>query len=162
MKKTLYEITGEALEIYQDAEMMDGELTPEMEEALIINEGQLQSKGIAYLEIIKQRKAYIAQVDAELKRLQALKKASNRLVDNLEFNLLNAQNAYGDFDIGLTTITTRKSESIEVLDVNSLPAKFKTIKIVETADKKALKEALKSGELIEGCSIVENKNLRIK
>jgi hypothetical protein len=162
MKKTLHEITEDALAIYENVEELDGELTEEMQEALIINEGQLQSKGIAYLEIIKQRKAYIAMVDAELKRLQALKKASNRLVDNLEFNLLGAQKAYGDFDLGLTTITTRKSESIQVLDVNSLPNEFKTIKVVETADKKALKEAIKKGAKIEGVELVINQNLRIK
>ena len=162
MKKTLYDITGEALAIYEDVEALDGELTPEIEEALKINEGQLQSKGIAYLEIIKQRKAYILQVDTELKRLQALKKASVRLCDNLEFNLLEAQKVFGDFELGLTTVTTRKSESITVEDVNSLPKEYKVIKVTESADKKALKEAIKGGKKIEGVSLVENKNLRFK
>ena len=160
--KTLHEITNDALAIYNDVEMLDGELTPEMEEALKINEGQLQSKGIAYLEIISQRKEYINRVDAEIKRLQALKKASTRLVDNLNYNLLEAQKVFGDFEVGLTTITTRKSESIEVLDVNSLPKEYKVIKVTESADKKALKTALKNGEVIEGVSLIENKNLRIK
>jgi len=162
MKKTLYEITQDQLAIYEEVESLDGELTEEMQEALRINEGQLQSKGIAYLEVIKQRKSYIARIDDELKRLQALKKASNRLVDNLEFNLLEAQKTFGDFEVGLTTITTRKSESIEVEDVNSLPKEFKVIKVVETADKKLLKEAIKSGREIEGVSLVENQNIRFK
>jgi len=162
MKKTLYEITQDQLAIYEEVEALDGELTEEMQEALRINEGQLQSKGIAYLEIIKQRKSYIARIDDELKRLQALKKASNRLVDNLEFNLLEAQKTFGDFEVGLTTITTRKSESIEVEDVNSLPTEFKVIKVVETADKKLLKEAIKSGRVIDGVSLVENQNIRFK
>ena len=162
MKKTLYEITTDALEIYNNVDALDGELTEEMQEALVINEGQLQSKGIAYLEIIKDRKSYINRVDDEIKRLQALKKASNRLVDNLEFNLLEAQKVYGDFELGLTTITTRKSESIEVLDVNALQKEYKVIKVTESADKKALKEAIKSGKVIPGVELKENKNLRIK
>lgn len=162
MKKTLYQITDEALTIYNDVEMLEGELTEEMQEALKINEGELTSKGIAYLEILKERKSYISRIDDELKRLQALKKASNRLVDNLEFNLLEAQKVYGDFEVGLSTITTRKSESIEVEDVNSLPKEYKVIKIVESADKKALKEAIKSGKEIDGVKLIENKNLRIK
>lgn len=53
MKKPLYEITQEALQIYNDVDELDGELTEEMQEALKINEGQLQSKGIAYLEFKK-------------------------------------------------------------------------------------------------------------
>ena len=162
MKKTIAEITGEALEIYNNVELMDGELTPEMEEALKINEGEIQSKSIAYKEVIGNQKSYISRIDEELKRLQAMKKASNRLVDNLEYNLLQAVKVYGDIEIGLTTITTRKSESITVEDINTLPAKYKTVKVTESADKKALKEAIKSGEVIEGVELVKNENLRIK
>jgi len=162
MKKTISEITGEALEIYSNVELMDGELTPEMEEALKINEGEIQSKSIAYKEVIGNQKSYISRIDEELKRLQALKKASNRLVDNLEYNLLQAVKVYGDIEIGLTTITTRKSESITVEDINTLPAKYKTVKVTEIADKKALKEAIKRGEVIEGVELVKNENLRIK
>jgi len=162
MKKTIAEITGEALEIYSNVELMDGELTPEMEEALKINEGEIQSKSIAYKEVIGNQKSYISRIDEELKRLQALKKASNRLVDNLEYNLLQAVKVYGDIEIGLTTITTRKSESITVEDINTLPAKYKTVKVTEIADKKALKEAIKRGEVIEGVELVKNENLRIK
>ena len=162
MKKTIAEITGEALEIYSNVELMDGELTPEMEEALKINEGEIQSKSIAYKEVIGNQKSYISRIDEELKRLQALKKASNRLVDNLEYNLLQAVKVYGDIEIGLTTITTRKSESITVEDINTLPKEYKTVKVTETADKKALKEAIKRGEVIEGVELVKNENLRIK
>ena len=162
MKKTLYEITSEALEIYNNLEENGGELTPEIQEQLTINEGQLQSKGIAYLEIISQNKSEIDRFVFEKKRLDARIKSMQNLVDNLESRLLEAVNVFGDFELGLTTITTRKSESIEVEDINSLPASFKTVKVVETADKVALKKAIKDGEVIAGVTLVENKNLRIK
>lgn len=162
MKKTLYEITGEALAIYEQVEEQEGELTQELEEALIINESELQSKGIAYLEVIKERAALINTIDLEIKRLQAKKKANVNLKSRLEENLLLAQKTYGDFEIGLTTITTRASKSVHVEDVNSLPNHYKTVKIVESADKKLIKEALEAGVDIAGCSILENKNLRIK
>ena len=162
MKKTLYNITEDALTIYEDLETNGGELTPEIEEALTINKGELESKGIAYLEIIGQTKSYISRVDEEIKRLQAIKKRNNKLVDNLNGRLFDAQQIFGDFDLGLTTVTTRKSESIEVLDVNSLPPAYKTIKVTETADKAKLKAAIKSGEEIEGVKLIVNQNLRIK
>jgi hypothetical protein len=55
-----------------------------------------------------------------------------------------------------------ESKSVSVEDINLLPNEYKTIKIVETVDKKAIKTALDSGKEIKGCSIVVNKNLRIK
>jgi len=42
-----------------------------------------------------------------------------------------------------------------------LPKEFKTVKITETPDKIALKDAIKRGEKIEGVSIVEMSNLKI-
>ena len=163
MKKSLYQITGEALEIFTDLEEQGtGELTAEQEQALTINQGELQSKGIAYLEVIKDRTAFVSNVDAEIKRLTAIKKANNNLIERLKDGLLMAQQTFGDFDLGLTTITTRSSKSVEVDDVNQLPDQFKTIKVTEAADKKAIKEALEAGAEIKGCRIIENQNLRIK
>ena len=162
MKKTLYEITESALVIYENLEENGGELTPEIEEALAINEGEIQSKGIAYIEIIGQTESYVSRVDEEIKRLQSIKKRNVKLTDRLKESLLIAQETFGDIEIGLTTITTRKSESIEVEDVNALPKEFKVVKVSESADKKALKEAIKRREVIEGVKLVSNNNLRIK
>lgn len=162
MKTTMYDIIGEALVIFENLEDNGGELTPELEKQLTITESELQSKGIAYLEVIKDRTSHVNRIDQEIKRLQAMKKADNNIIDRLEFGLLEAQKTFGDFDLGLTTITTRKSESIEVEDVNLLPKEYKVIKVVESADKNALKEAIKKGEKIDGVRLVENQNLRIK
>jgi hypothetical protein len=101
------------------------------------------------------------QIDEEIKRLQALKKHHNNITKNLKDRLLNAVNLFGPFEVGFTKFSTRKSESVIVEDVNSLPKDFKVIKVTEQADKKAIKESLKAGNKIEGCSIQENKNLKI-
>ena len=162
MKKTMYNIVGEALDIFEELEETGGELTPEIEEQLTITEKELQSKGIAYLEVIKDRASHVNRIDEEIKRLQAMKKADKNLIDRLEFGLLEAQKTFGDFELGLTTVTTRKSESIEVEDVNQLPKEYKVIKVTEQADKKALKEAIKKGEEIDGVKLITNQNLRIK
>ena len=162
MKKTLLEITGEALVIYENLEENGGELTHNLEKELEINEAELQTKGKAYLEVIGENESYLERVDAEIKRLQALKKARKYLIENLKFRLLEAQKVFGDFEIGLHTITTRSSESIEVNNINFLPKEFKVVKVTESADKKALKEAIKRGEVIEGVTLKKNENLRIK
>jgi len=158
---TLYEITAEQKALIYEIEYLDGEITPDIEEKLAITESQLQQKSIAYLEIINQKDAFNSLIDAEIKRLQALKKRNDRTLNSLKENLLNAVKTFGTYTIGFITFGTRKSSSIEVEDVNSLPSKYKVIKVTEQADKAKLKEALKSGEIIDGVSIVEHQNLKI-
>jgi hypothetical protein len=103
-------------------------------------------------------------IDNEIKRLQQAKrsreKTIERLKDTIELAMLT-------FDIDkietpLIKISFRKSESVEVEDVNNLPALYKVVKVSESADKLKIKDALKSGMFIEGCSIKTNRNLQIK
>ena len=60
----------------------------------------------------------------------------------------------------LFKFTVRKSESVAVKDAETLPRAY--IRLKREADKKLIKEALKRGEQIEGCSIVENYSLGVK
>ena len=101
------------------------------------------------------------QIDDEIKRLQALKRQNSNVVSYLKNRLLNAVNLFGAFEVGFTKFSTRKSESLIVEDVNALPKVFKVIKVTEQADKLAIKKAIKDGMEIKGCSIQENKNLKI-
>ena len=59
-------------------------------------------------------------------------------------------------------ISFRKSESIEVEDVNSLPSEYKVVKVTEQADKVALKEAIKGGIQVPGVYLKVNQNIQIK
>ena len=161
MKKSIYEISNDYLTLMNEIEQADGEITSEMESQLQINEGELQSKSIAYLSVIKERETFVSQIDEEIKRLTALKKRNNSLVNRLKENILNAVNLFGTIETKFNKFSTRKSESVEVLDVNELPKEFKVIKVTEQADKKAIKEALKNGQEVKGCSIQSNYNLKI-
>ena len=57
-------------------------------------------------------------------------------------------------------LSFRKSESVEIDDIDALDDRFKRIKI--EPDKTAIKTALKIGEKVEGARLVENQNLQIK
>lgn len=164
MKQSLYNIVEEQRYTIAEIEQMAGELTPELEEQLIINAHQLESKSIAYLEVIKDREAYVNNAKEEIKRLQQIVKVNTNLVDRLKDNLLTAVKAFGDFEVGFTKFSTRKSTSVHVMYdmVNSLPAEYKTIKITESANKTAIKKALQEGIKIEGAELVHNENLSIK
>ena len=159
--QTLYKIEENYIELIKQVEDADGEITDEINEQLEINETQLQSKSIAYLSVIKNKEAFTMLIDEEIKRLQTLKRQNNNFVSYLKNGLLNAVNLFGAFEVGFTKFSTRKSESVIVDDVSGLPKEFKVIKITEQADKKAIKDAIKKGQKIKGCSIQENKNLKI-
>lgn len=161
MENSLFSITNEQKLLMLEIESLEGEITPEIEERLAITESQLQQKSIAYLEVIRQKEAYNSLIDAEIKRLQGLKKQTTNVIDRLEENLLNAVKTFGVYTVGLQKFGTRKSSQIIVEDVNSLPDKYKVIKVTESADKMLLKEALKNGEKIEGVYIQDNLNLKI-
>jgi hypothetical protein len=140
---------------------MEGELTPEVEKMLELSEHNLEVKSLAYLEVINRKSSFNMMVDDEIKRLQALKKRNSNIVTRLKDNLLNAVKTFGGFDVGTQSFSTRKSTSVEVLDVNSLPNEFKTLKLTESANKILLKEAIKQGKEIDGVRLVENTNLKI-
>ena len=161
MKQSLYNIVQEQRYTLSEIEEMEGELTPELEEQLIINSSQLDGKSMAYLEVIKTKDVFNTQIEEEIKRLQAMKKRNDNLITRLKDNLLIAVKTFGDFEVGFTKFGTRKSSTVEVEDVNQLPKEFKVIKVTEQADKKAIKEALSKGVEIEGCSIQEHQNLKI-
>lgn len=62
----------------------------------------------------------------------------------------------------LFKLSVRRSEAVEVDLVEALPNAFKNVKNVVTADKVAIKEAIKRGENITGARLVENFNIQIK
>ena len=161
MNKSLYAINEQQMELMSAIELMDGELTPEMESHLDITKNELNHKSIAYLEVIKGKDGINSVIDLEIKRLQALKKRNTNIVDRLKYNLLNAVKTFGEYEVGLQKFTTRKSETIEVEFINELPEEFKTIKVTESANKVELKKALKAGVKVDGVTLVEHQNLKI-
>ena len=162
MKNTLYDIKQEYLELIQEVEEMQGELTPEMEYKLKINQNELQNKAVAYHSYILSKDSFNMQIDSEIKRLQALKKKNNNVIENLKSRLIGAIQTFGEFTVGTNTFGLRKSERVEIEYVNLLSKEYKTIKVTEQADKIAIKKALKEGKQIENAYIVEQYNLKIK
>ena len=145
-----------------EIEAAEGEITPEVEEALTINKSELVAKSKGYLEFIGSQESLVTRIDAEIKRLTALKKARNTLVSKLKEKLLDAVKMYGDYDAGLYNIGTRKSQSVEITDLDQLPKEFRVIKITDQPDKAKIKAAIKGGKEIPGAQLNENLNLKIK
>ena len=89
------------------------------------------------------------------------KKAVDNKIENLERRLSERLQGrkYKDFDV---QISWRRSQSVEVSDVEALPEEFVVTETTSRPDKAKLKEALKLGEIIEGARLIENNNIQIK
>jgi len=161
-KQSLYNIQENYQELMIAAEEAEGILTPELEEALLINEKQLKVKSIGYLEVIKTKEAFNLLLDNEIKRLQGMKKTNDNLIKTLQNSLLNAVKLFGEFKVGTLTFTTRKSSSVLISDEDKIDKKYKVIKVTEIINKVEIKKDIKNGTIIPGAEIQENLNLRIK
>ena len=166
--QTLYEISSELREVYNKLEngegidMETGELSPELVNALEVSQANLQAKGIDIGYVIKSFDDEIDLYDREIKRLTERKQALKNAQERVKNNLKNAMEEFGIVEIKGQTlkINFRKSESVEVDNLEELDDKFKRVKI--EADKTAIKQAIKSGEEVKGARLVENNNLQIR
>jgi hypothetical protein len=158
----LYELTQEGLELQELLE--NEELTEELEQRLLISQNEVQSKGCFLAPIILNNEVTIEAIDNQIKRLKELKEKKERSINRTKYFLKNAMvsNGINKIESHLFTLSLRRSESVEVDIVESLPSQFINIKNVVTADKVAIKEAIKRGENITGARIIENFNLQIK
>ena len=119
----------------------------------------------------------IEVIDKEIKRLTAEKKARERKkewlknrVDTFVIRQFTDENGNVDVD-GLhkyklelphSKISYRKSDSVEVTDIDKLPEEYIKTKIEKNPDKVAIKNAIKGGKEIKGATIVTNYNIQIK
>lgn len=111
---------------------------------------------------VKELRSDAAGIKAEKDALDKRMKAKENLADRLSNYLQNFLNG-AKFEDSRCAISYRKSESTEIaegLDLNTLPDDCK--KITVTANKTAIKEALKGGAKIDGCALVVKNNIQIK
>lgn len=161
---TLYGITAELNGILAQLEELGGEITPELEQALAINEGQFLAKAEDYGHAILNLNGMAAAAKAEKERLAGLQKFYENTQKRLANALSNAMQVFGHDKVENATmrISLRHSTATEVDDLDQLPAEFKTTNVEVVADKTAIKKAIQSGEDVPGAHLVENVSLQIK
>jgi hypothetical protein len=161
---TLYGITAELNAILAQLEELGGEITPELEQALVINEEQFASKSEDYGHAILNLKAMAAAAKAEKDRLAALQRFYENTYNRLDTALKAAMVATGHDKVETPTmrLSLRHSTATEVDDLDQLPAEYKTTKVEVVADKTAIKKAIQSGEAVPGAHLVDNVSLQIK
>lgn len=109
---------------------------------------------------IKNMKAESKAIDDEIKSLQARKKALDNRTESIKEYIGNALRG-GRFKTPKVDISFRKSTSVEVEDVLKLDEEFIRYS-TPTANKIAIKNAIKNGTTVPGATLVENYSVVIK
>lgn len=155
---TLYELTGQFLDIYNLE--LDEETKLDTLESIDWN-SDYENKVENYIKVMKNIEADVEARKAEIKRLTELNKADEKKKDHLKETLSTNMQLTGHerVDTPLFKVSFRKSQAVEV-DELVLPESYKVA--TWKPDKKRLKEDLKNGLEIVGASLVERKNLSIR
>lgn len=117
----LYEIEQELLDIYNELEENGGELTPELEEKLLLTQDNFKTKLNGYVNVINEITSRIDACKTEEKRISTLRKSReksiNRLKEIVQRCVINFGdiNKNGNYSIELDTckLATRGSDSLE-------------------------------------------------
>ena len=155
---TLYELTGQFLDIYNMD--LDDETKADTLDSIDWNT-DYENKVENYIKVIKNLEADVEARKAEIKRLTELNKADEKKKDHLKETLSTSMQLTGHerVDTQLFKVSFRKSQAVEV-DELVLPESYKVA--TWKPDKKRLKEDLKNGLEIIGATLVERKNLSIR
>ena len=162
MTNSLYHITSEQLRINELLEESGGELTPEIEEALIINEENFIAKSEGYIETIAKYKALAEAAKVRIEEYQRIKRTAENIEKRLKERMQWAMEVMGrdKVEVGHRKLSLRSSTAVNITDEVRIPNQY--IKVETSVDKMALKKDLQAGLVIEGAELVTNRNLQIR
>lgn len=149
---SIFNIQQDLYSIFDSIEENEGEITPELEEALTIKREEFSTKIQGYVAFIKQLELDNKGIKEEIARLKDLQKSKEKTIDNLKKIMAIAIDAFGDtnksgtkfLDYGTGKVSIRKSDSIEVDEegtkqfVNRFFRYFNWLHFTNTADQQEL------------------------
>lgn len=147
-------------------EAADGELTPELDEALTISDDDISARTKEMLELRSQAEVQVMGAEADIARAQAFIKSTKRTVALIDTRLLEATKRVGPITAGTYKVGTRASSVAVVQDEAQLPAIYlrhipaKAESYVP--DLVAIAKALRAGEQVDGAVLENRVNLAIK
>lgn len=153
--KTLVTLVTEAAAIEQALIESGGEIGPELEALIPKIEGDLALKVDSYAYLIDRMKMNCEFYKQKAKDLTDLAKKceafSERLQDNMTFSMLSL--GKDELNGNEFRYKLQKSESAKILDEKAIPAEFQVIKVTETPDRVAIKNAIKEGREVPGAAL---------
>lgn len=162
---TLYELTEEWQQLI--AMMDDPDVDPEvLQDTLEGLSGEIDEKGDNYAKVIRMYEGDITTIDAEIKRLTALKQNRQKNIERMKESLKKTMQATGKtkFKTSLFSFGIRKNPVKLVIDMQTkIPAYYYVVPDPKPELNKALiKEDLKAGKEVEGAHLEQGESLQIK
>lgn len=153
---SLYQINQAILDCC-DAET--GEIIdPEALDSLMMQRTEkLESVALWIKNLESDALAFKAEKEVFADREKAAKNKADQLKNYLAYALEGQK-----FSTGKCAVSFRKSEQVEILDVEKIPLEYLVETVEVKPDKKTIKALLKEGREINGCRLVENLNTQIK
>lgn len=145
----------------------DEELAKRIDEVALDLDKKIENIGL----YIKNLEADVEALKKEEDNLKARRKSAENKIEGLKRYLNgylsavypnDSDRAKWKFKTPRVILGYRKSSSVEVPDIEKLDKNFVKIKTEVSADKTAIKDAIKSGKEVIGAFIKENINLNIK
>lgn len=174
--RTLFQLSADMSAIEDALWETGGELTPELEQALTETQQSLAVKTDGYNALIRKFASQADIIDAEIKRLTALKKTCQNAEKRLKNHICETMGAFGieKLEGQFCKISRARTSSIETNEDMLLASYIPTIdaineslppyiKVEPKISKTAIKEFQKTeGILPAGAEIVENWSIRIR
>lgn len=159
----LFSIRQDHQRLIAMVEESDGELTPEIEAALQVNQRELSEYSVSLAYVAKSYDLTEQAIEEEIKRLQKLKETSLKRAKFFKQQIANAMNQFHVEVIQGETIrlSFRKADSVLVEDERLIPMEY-FAQPPPILSKLSVKDALKAGKHVPGACIVTNRHLQIR
>lgn len=159
MSRTLYEIRQD---FENCIDLETGEIDEQKWSEL---EGEWTEKVENVALYVKNQRMLVAGMTEEKKNLEDRIKSVQNQIDGLNQFLYRAIVEMGGadkFETPKAKVTFRKSESVDIVNEDMIPARFMDFKTVRKPLKKEIKEAIKNGEEVDGATISVKYNTQVK
>ena len=100
-------------------------------------------------------------IKAEKAKLSKREEVCRNKAEQLKNYLTSSLNGQ-KFSSARCAVSYRKSESVEIVDMDKIPKKYLVKKVELKPDKDLIKTALKEGVSVKGCVLCEKSNIQIK
>lgn len=162
----LFQIEAEIESAINNLLMSVDEETGEVNEELANALEELQAERDVKVEniacYIKNLKAESAALKNEIDTFTKRKKSIDNKIERLTEYLCQNIKPEEKFKFARATVSFRRSSKVEIFNEEEIPAKFCELKYETKIDKRAITEAIKAGEDVSGCMLIDSYSLQIK
>lgn len=156
---TIFDYDHEIQRLIEDVDPVTGEFLHHEELMALLEGKEAEIEGLAlYIKSLSAlSKALKEEMETLAKRKKTAENAEKRAKEYLQLVLHGEK-----LTTSKVAVSYRKSKSVEITDDKKIILKFMTKKETYAPDKKAIKEAIEKGEIVDGASLVESVSMTVK